>query len=160
MNLLIEKVDNYLITWLHKWGDEFGRVSLFIIFFWFGILKLYNLSPAGPLVESLMQVTVLSNIPAQQFLIFFGAFEAITGVLILIPKLERVTFILLFLHLCTTVMPLFLLPEVTWVIPGVAATLTGQYIIKNLALLSVGLFLYARITPIAKTKHFLAVEEN
>jgi uncharacterized membrane protein YkgB len=159
MRRQLETLDSKFILWLRKWSDEYGRVALFIIFFWFGILKIYGLSPAGPLVEALLEVTFLSDLSPQLFLIWFGAFEAITGILILIPKLERLTFVLLLGHLVTTVMPLFLLPEVTWHVPGLVATLTGQYIIKNLALLGIGLFLYARLSPVARTGSFWGKEE-
>lgn len=150
MRTWLESIDNCLINTFRRYADEFARIALFIIFFWFGILKVFGLSPAGPLIHSLLEVTFLSPLSPDQFTMWFGAFEAITGVLILTPKFERITFTFLGLHLITTALPLFLLPEITWVIPGLPATLTGQYIFENLALISVGLLLYARLTPIKK----------
>jgi uncharacterized membrane protein YphA (DoxX/SURF4 family) len=160
MKAQLVAMDNFFINWLREYADECARVALFIIFFWFGILKLYGLSPAGPLVEALLQVTFLNGLPPEQFLIWFGGFEAITGFLILVPRLERLTFFVLLTHLVTTVMPLFLLPEITWYQFPIAATLTGQYIIKNLALLSIGLLLYARIIPMSQSKSFWAEEDK
>lgn len=160
MNRYLTLIDNNLIKVFRNYADEFARFALFIIFFWFGILKVFELSPAGPLVHSLLESTFLSGISPELFIMWFGAFEAITGVMILIPKFERITFILLALHLGTTILPLFLLPGITWDIVGIAPSLTGQYIIKNLALLSVGLLLYARLVPIAKTGSFWGKESD
>ena len=36
----------------------FARVSLFIVFFWFGFLKIIKVSPAEELVRSLYNVTI------------------------------------------------------------------------------------------------------
>ena len=158
MNLTsLEKFDQTVITFLRHYADEFGRFALAFIFFWFGILKVFGLSPAGPLVVTLLQVTFLEGISPHTFLIFFGGFEALLGILILLPKLERITFLVLGLHLITTVMPLFMLPDVTWTQPLVP-TLIGQYILKNAALLAVGLFLFARLKPMTLT-HSIVGEE-
>ena len=65
-------------------------------------------------------------------MIVFGVFEVLLGIMILFPKLQRPTFILIILHLFTTVLPLFILPSVSWegiLIP----TILGQYIMKALS---------------------------
>lgn len=153
----LEQFDFFFIKLLRKYADEYGRFALALIFFWFGILKVFNLSPAAPLVVALLQVTFLQGIPPEMFLIFFGGFEALLGILILIPKLERITFLVLALHLATTIMPLFMLPDVAWIKPLVP-TLIGQYILKNAALLSVGFFLFARLKPMTQTHKVLGEE--
>jgi len=145
-----EKFDEKVIKSFRKNQEWIARIALFIIFFWFGILKVFMLSPAGPLVESLLEVTFLSGIPAQTFLIGFGLFEMALGIITIIPRLERITFLLMVLHLATTVMPLFLLPEIAW--NGLAVpTLVGQYIIKNAALLALGISIFSHLKPMTKT---------
>lgn len=156
---IIEVCDYQMISYFRKYGDEFARLTLFIIFFWFGILKVFQISAAGPLVDSLLEVTFLSVIPAPTFMVAFGVFEVMLGILALIPRLERVTFVLLAFHLCTTVLPLFMLPQETWhqlFVP----TLTGQYIMKNLALLGLSFILFAQMRPMTETHTFLAEEER
>ena len=153
----IEKFDEAVIMTLRKYGDEFARLAFFIIFYWFGILKVFMLSPANPLVVELLQNTFINFIPALHFLIYFGAFEMLLGTISLIPKLERVTFALLGFHLVTTVLPLFMLPSVTWdgfLVP----TLIGQYIMKNIALAALSVLLYARLIPMTQT-HSIFGEE-
>ena len=149
-NKKLEKFDRKTIKYLRRRGDTIGRIALFIIFFWFGILKVFLLSPAGPLVTTLLNHTFLGVIPDTTFLIGFGMFEVLVGIMILMPKLERITFALLALHLFTTILPLFLLPSETW--NGVLVpTLVGQYIIKNAALLALGLVIFSNLKPMTKT---------
>jgi uncharacterized membrane protein YkgB len=124
--------------------QTFSRISLFIIYFWFGILKVFSLSPATPLVEALEQKT-LSSLPfsAAQFVILFGIFEVIIGILFLLPifikkldtkKFTKITKLIFAFHMVTTFMPLVILPYAVFTGPLVP-TLEGQYIVKNLALI-------------------------
>jgi uncharacterized membrane protein YkgB len=153
-----EILDTKIIYTLRKYGDWIGRIALFLIFFWFGFLKVIAVSPAGPLVTELLQNTFLSFLEPNSFQAWFGIFEMVIALLVLIPKLERVTFVVMGFHFITTVMPLAILPGTTWA-AFLVPTLTGQYIIKNAALLALGLLLMARIKPMAVTHHFLAEED-
>ena len=157
MNLRLEKFDGKVIKILRKYSDEISRGALFIIFVWFGFLKTIGLSPAAELVVALMNETFLNGLSPDMFLIGFGWFEVLIGIMILFPRVERFTFLFMGFHMMTTVMPLFLLTEVAWYAPFVP-TLVGQYIIKNLALISVGLLLFARLKPMTKT-HKISGEE-
>jgi len=113
----------------------YARVSLFIIYFWFGILKVLMVSHANPLVRDLLEVTFLNFIPAKTFFILFGFFEMFIGVVALVRKWNRFFFALVVFHLITTALPLFLLVDTSWS-SWFVPTLVGQYIIKNLAILS------------------------
>jgi uncharacterized membrane protein YkgB len=155
----LESIDEKVIMFFRKNGMLISRSALFIIFFWFGILKVFLLSPAGPLVSDLLNVTFLGFIDANTFNILFGVFECIIGLMILFPRLERITFAVLLFHLFTTVMPLYLLPQHAWdgfMVPS----LVGQYIIKNAALLSLGIVLFAHLKPMTKTHSIIGVEET
>jgi hypothetical protein len=112
----------------------FSRISLFVVYFWFGILKIIGTSPANPMVESLQHQT-LPFMTFGTFIIFFSIFEMIIGILFIIPKAEKVAIVLFTLHMITTCLPLILLPGMTW--QGfLTPTLEGQYIIKNLILIA------------------------
>lgn len=125
--------------------ERFTRISFFIVFFWFGILKVIGISSAGELVKSLLDVTFLNFIEPQVFSIIFGLFEMFIGVVALFKKFNKLTFILLIAHLFTTFMPLYLLPSVSW--KGLfVPTLVGQYIIKNLILLALGIYIFAGLS--------------
>lgn len=150
----VERWDEKMINFFWKNSNMTARWALFIIFFWFGFLKIIGLSPAGPLVVALTEVMFGSSVSPDQFLIWFGGLESITAFLILLPRFERITFSLLFFHFIATAFPLLVLPDITWYIPGFVPTLVGQYILKNLALLAIGLFLYGRLRPMSKTHSF------
>ncbi len=113
-----------------------SRFSLFLIYFWFGILKPLGLSHANELVHTLFQHTFLSSFfSAQQFIFLFGLFEVLIGIFFLFPSLTKLSVFLTFFHIFTTFLPLFILPQITWSSLFVP-TLIGQYILKNLAILS------------------------
>ena len=115
-----------------------GRISLFVIYAWFGILKMVDISPAEGLVNALFVEIFQSG--WQNFLFLFGAIEVIIGTAFLVVGPRRWVIRLFLLHIFATLLPLVLLPSITW--SGVLVpTLIGQYIIKNLALLSVVKFL-------------------
>jgi uncharacterized membrane protein YkgB len=118
---------------------QFARIALFIVFFLFGILKLFFLSPANPLVSGLLERT-LPFITFHTFIILFGIYEMIIGIIFLIPGRERLALWLLIPHMFTTFLPLILLPSVTWQQPFVP-TLEGQYIIKNLVIIALAMSL-------------------
>ena len=149
MNFLLS-LDTFLINTFKKISEPFGRISLFIIYFWFGILKIFDVSAAIPLVHDLMEKTFLIYLmtPAV-FLVLFSCYEMLIGILFLIPKLTRFAVVLIFAHMIMTALPLFLLPETTWV-GFFTPTLEGQYIIKNLLIITVAMYIGARLSPLAK----------
>ena len=159
MNTYLEQFDSSVIRMFRKYSDEFARIAFFIVFFWFGILKVFLISPAGPLVSELLSNTFLQFIPENTFMILFGLFEVAIGILALIPKLERITFLVMGLHLVTTALPLFILPDTAWYAAFVP-TLIGQYILKNLVLLASGMVLFSHVKPMSETHKILAEEDE
>lgn len=128
----------------------FSRISLFIIFFWFGLLKIISTSAANPLVESLLNKT-LPFIGFDQFIIFLGIWEMIIGIAFLIPRKEKIAIAILIPHMATTFMPLILLPQIAWQ-SFLVPTLEGQYMIKNLLIISLAfnILIFAKHESIAK----------
>lgn len=140
--------DLHLIRFFKKISAPLSRIGLFIVFGWFGILKILNYSPATPLVKNLFEETI-SFIPFSTFLILFGALELLIGVLFLIKGAERAAFLLLILHMVTTFLPLFMLREVTWS-GWFLPTLEGQYIIKNVIIIAAAMGIVANLHPLRK----------
>lgn len=114
---------------------KINRFSLFIVFFWFGILKVFSLSPAEALVSHLHEVTISSMVSKEFFVIMLGYIECLIGVLWLMPRFTKPAFILFTAQMFTTFLPMIFLPKDTWQNDFVL-TLTGQYIIKNLVLIA------------------------
>ena len=123
-----------------------ARIALFIVYFWFGLLKVIAQSPASEMVHHLFDKTMVPMIPFVSFGIFiilFGLFEMLIGILFIIPSLEKSALILFFLHMITTMLPLFFMADM-WTRMFVP-TLEGQYIIKNLALISCALTIWSAV---------------
>lgn len=128
--------DRRIAAFMDRWGVPAVRWSLAIIFFWFGILKPLGLSAAAPLV--LATVDWLPFLPPESWLSVIGWWEVIIGLAFLFRPTLRLAIGLLALQMGGTFMPLVLLPEVTFQADGVPflPTMEGQYIIKNLLILS------------------------
>lgn len=139
----IQRIDRFLIGSAERYSVPLARFAFFLVFFWFGILKVLMLSPANPLVSRLLDAT-LPFLSFEQFNVAFGLFEMLIGVLFLLPKAGRVVIPLFLFHMLTTSLPLFLLPEIAWQAPFVP-TLEGQYILKNIALVALAVAVVARM---------------
>ncbi len=142
----INTLDLDIIKICKKIGVPLARFGIFIIFFWFGLLKVIGLSPAEPLVQNLFEHTI-PFISFGTFIVLFGLFECLIGVLFIIRGMERIVIPLLFIHMITTVLPLFVLSDMTWT-NTMVPTLTGQYIIKNVAIIACAIIIASNLTPI------------
>ena len=144
----IRTIDIELIHFFRRISMPVARFGLFVVFFWFGLLKVVGTSSASPLVEKLFEQTI-SWMSFPTFIVLFGLFEMLIGILFAIRGFERLVIALLFLHMITTFMPLFLLPEITW--SGfMMPTLEGQYIIKNVVIIATAIAIAAHLHPIKK----------
>ena len=78
---------------------------------------------------------------AEQWLSIIGFWEVFIGVFFLFKKTTRMAILLLFLQMGGTFLPLFILPEITFQKGGIPflPTMEGQYIIKNLMIISAAL---------------------
>ena len=117
------------------------RISLGIVFLWFGLLKFFKgLSPAEDLVRNTVYF-----IDPDVFIPILAAWESLIGIGLITGKFLRVTILLLFLQMPGTALPLLLLPEKVWTIFPYGLTLEGQYIVKNLVLIGAGLVIGATV---------------
>lgn len=141
-----EALDLQVIHFFKQTAIPLARIALFIVFFWFGAIKLLGLSPAGPLAEALTTRTVGSELFTPLF-IAIALLECAIGIFFLIPKAVRIVIPLLFFHLLIVCSPLVLVPDMTWHAPLVP-TLEGQYIIKNIVIVAVAFYVAANTTPL------------
>jgi len=116
-----------------------ARISLGVVFIWFGALKVIGESPANDLVAR-----TVYWVDPEWFLPLLGWWEIVIGVCLidplrwlrLPPWLTRAGILLLLLQVPGTFLPLVILPNVCFVDAPLAPTLEGQYIIKNLVLIA------------------------
>lgn len=140
MNISFSKIDKQIAKWMKRLSVPAVRISFGIIFIWFGILKPFGLSTA----EGLLKATVVwLPLGSPDFwLIVIGWWEVVIGITFLIPRTTKIAIGLLFLQMIGTFMPLVLLPEVTFQNGNfLTPSLEGQYIIKNVMIISAALML-------------------
>ena len=93
-------------------NDYIIRTPLFIIFFWFGLLKVIELSPAqGLIIDTVYWMPFLSP---EEWVIVIGFWEIIIGLFFLSKKTTFYAMLLLFLQMSGTFMPLVILPSITF----------------------------------------------
>jgi uncharacterized membrane protein YkgB len=124
-----------------RWFEPVARAAIFIIYFWFGLLKLIGVSPATPLAAALTSHTI----GMQYFNMSFKAlaiYECALGIIFLIPALTWISAGLLMIHMGIVTSPLIIVANVAWIHPLVP-TLEGQYIIKDLAIIALAVGIVA-----------------
>ena len=134
-----DEMDSRISGFMGQWGTVAVRISFGIIFIWFGILKPLGVSSAEPLV--LATVPWLPVFEGGTWVSIIGWWEVAIGVCFLFRRTIRVAVALLALQMVGTFMPLVFLPEVTFQAGRLpyGPTLEGQYIIKNLMIISAAL---------------------
>ncbi|HEY1646065.1 MAG TPA: hypothetical protein VGF75_06940, partial [Candidatus Saccharimonadales bacterium] len=125
-----------------------ARVAIFIVYFWFGILKLFNQSPAIPIAKALAAQTIgLAHFNLA--LNILAVLECLIGILFLFPKATRIVIPLLVIHLAVVCSPLVLVPHLAWS-RALVPTLDGQYIIKNVVIGALAIGIAAQTKPLQK----------
>jgi uncharacterized membrane protein YkgB len=131
MRDIFEKFDPIIAGWMSRHGYLFLRISLGIIFIWFGLLKVFGQSPANDLVAR-----TIYWLNPKVFIPVLGWWEAFIGVCFLFRPLIRIGILLLFLQIGGTFLPLVILPQVCFIKFPFVLSMEGQYIIKNLLIIS------------------------
>jgi uncharacterized membrane protein YkgB len=136
-----DTTDRRITHWMARAGIAILRVALGLIFVWFGALKLVpGLSPAEDLV-----LATVPFIPGHLFMPVLALWEIVIGLGFLTGRALRLTILLLFLQMPGTLSPVLLLPERVFTVFPYGLTLEGQYIVKNLVLISAALVIGATV---------------
>ena len=113
------------------------RISIGIIYLWFGSLKFFpGVSPAEDLAKETIRLLTFGLIPAKLSLLLLSLWETIAGALMVIGLYQKWVIRVLLIHMFCTFMPLFLLPGLSFTSVPFVLTLVGQYIIKNIVIVS------------------------
>jgi uncharacterized membrane protein YkgB len=141
--LSIKEIDRMIIQTLNRLSLPALRISLGIIFIWFGALKPLGNSPANDVITK----TVYWFNP-DIFIPILGVWEMAIGLCLLYAPFIRAGLFLLALQMPGTFLPLILLPEVCFVNFPFDLTLEGQYIVKNLVLIGAAMVVGGRLVPL------------
>jgi uncharacterized membrane protein YkgB len=135
MKATFDRYDRLIVRFLQRWSIPLLRVSLGIVFLWFGGLKVFGVTP----VTDLVAATVYWVDP-DWFVPFLGVVEMLVGIGLLTRRGLRTILAVFMLQLAGTFLVLVLLPEVAFQDGNpLKLTVEGEFVIKNLVLLSAGL---------------------
>jgi uncharacterized membrane protein YphA (DoxX/SURF4 family) len=142
----IHALEARLTRWLSRHSLPLLRISLGIVFLWFGVLKFFpGLSPAHDLAARTIATLTLGLIPPSISLPLLALWECAIGIGLIAGRWLRLTLLLLFAQMAGTFLPLVFFPAEVFTGFPYAPTLEGQYIIKNLVLVSAGLVIGATV---------------
>jgi uncharacterized membrane protein YphA (DoxX/SURF4 family) len=143
---LFNQLDAKITRWMARHGIRFLRISMGIIFLWFGVLKFFpGLSPAAELATRTIERLTFGLIAPGVSILLLAAWESLIGLGLITGYFMRATLLLLFFQMLGTITPIFFFPQEVFAIFPYAPTLEGQYIIKNLVLISAGLVIGATV---------------
>jgi uncharacterized membrane protein YphA (DoxX/SURF4 family) len=112
------------------------RLALAVVFVWFGALKLAGVSPVHELIaQTLPFVDADLAVPA------LGVVEVAIGLVLAIGILPRITLLVLAGHLAGTFLTFITASELMWGSNFLELTADGEFVVKNVVLISAALVL-------------------
>jgi uncharacterized membrane protein YphA (DoxX/SURF4 family) len=135
-----DRIDRRITGFMATYGIALLRISLGINFLWFGLLKFFpGMSPAQDLATNTIELLSFGIVEPSVSIYILAVWETLIGLGLITGLFLRATLFLLFAQMLGTLTPMVLFPEETFVAFPYAPTLEGQYIIKNLVLISAAL---------------------
>lgn len=140
MGWRFQRIDMSITRWMASNGIRLLRISMGIIFFWFGMLKFFEgLSPAESLATRTIDMLSFGLIGPELVRYGLATWEVLIGIGLMFKWFLRETLLLMFLQMLGTLTPIALLPAEVFTIFPYGLTLEGQYIFKNLVIIAAGL---------------------
>ena len=135
LHALYHRVDEIAIRIMTGKGLLLLRVSLGIVFFWFGLLKVIGVSPVANLVA-----VAIYWAPPGVTVPLLGIFEVALGIGLLTGVAMRLTLGLFWLHLAGTFLVLVFRPDIAFQHGNpLLLTVEGEFVVKNLVLIAGGI---------------------
>ncbi len=123
------------IKMMRKYGISILRVVLGIVFLWFGLLKIFGVSPVTDLIKN-----TYTFMPQQTFIMVLGIWESIIGLGLIFKTVLRFTLALLWLQMLGTFASVIFSPAIFFS-HGNPFLLTtyGEFLVKNIVLVAAGI---------------------
>ena len=142
-----EQLDRAVLTALRRWSIPVLRVSLGIVFVWFGALKVLNITPVTELVAE-----TVYWVDPDWFVPLLGWVEILVGVALIIRRGLRLVLPLFLAQMAGTFLVLIIQPDVSFQDGNLfKLTVEGEFVVKNLVLLTAGLVVGAGLRPLAES---------
>jgi uncharacterized membrane protein YphA (DoxX/SURF4 family) len=143
---LLDRLDEKVVRFMSSYTILIIRISLGIVFVWFGLLKVMGTSPVYDLASH-----IVYWLPPQLFVPLLGIWEIAIGIGLLLGKALRVVLALLFLQLAGTFLVLVMRPETAFQGGNpLLLTMEGEFVVKNLVLIAAGLAVGGTVRHIRK----------
>lgn len=141
---------------VHRWLDRHSitllRVSMGAVIFGFGILKYFpGVSPAENLILTTTHLLTFGLMPGQLAMVLLATAECAIGLSLITSRGLHATIYLLVIWALAILSPAVLLPGRLFSGPDHAPTLEGQYVLKDIILLTASLVIAAATLRRAKT---------
>ncbi|MFK4065438.1 DoxX family protein [Streptomyces sp. NPDC029674] len=121
------------------------RASVGLLYLWFGALKFIpDMSPAQDIATHAMSVMTLGTVPAAVSGPLLALMEVLIGIGLLTGRLPRLTMGVFFAHMAGVFTTLLLMPSDVWLHAPLVPTMEGQYILKNIVLVTACLTIATR----------------
>jgi len=144
--ILGNKLDVITQRWMQRYSIALLRISMGAVIFGFGILKYFpGISPAEDLVMATTQLLTFELLPGRVALVLFATVECCIGLSLITGWGMRASIYLLALWVVGILSPVVLLPERLFSGPYHAPTLEGQYVLKDIILLTATLVIAIRL---------------
>jgi uncharacterized membrane protein YkgB len=152
MNL--KHLEMRVLEWKARNGLSILRVSLGLVFIWFGVLKFFpGISAAEEIAGRTIETLTFGFVKPAVSLPILAIWECIIGLGLITKSWPNLILALLYFQMLGTFLPLFFFPDETFNHYFFIPTLLGQYIIKNIVLLSGGIVIGATIKGGNLTAH-------
>lgn len=140
-------IDKKIFEAFDKHGHNVHRISLGLIFIWFGLLK-----PFGAKTTTSLLAHTIYFFPPEYILPLLGWWEVAIGFTLLFKKLIIYSIILQLIRIPGTILAFFIHPEICFVnIPYVPSP-EGQYLIKDIIILFAGIAIAGTVYKEKETK--------
>ncbi len=137
MNLKKQLLDNHILA-----------ISIGLVYIWFGGLKFFpEFSPAENLAKNTIDMISFGIIPSNVSIILLAIWETAVGFLLILNIYRKQTIVIALVHMIFTFTPMFFFPEQSFSEAPMGFTLVGQYIFKNIIIISALLTLYKLPMP-------------
>jgi uncharacterized membrane protein YkgB len=143
---LLNRLDEKVVRFMSSYAILIIRISLGIVFVWFGLLKVMGTSPVYDLASH-----IVYWLPPELFVPLLGIWEMAIGIGLLLGKALRVVLSLLFLQLAGTFLVVVMRPETAFQGGNpLLLTMEGEFVVKNLVLIAAGLAVGGTVRHIRK----------
>ena len=130
----LESFNDKIYEAFYTYGHNAHRLSLGMVFIWFGLLK-----PFGEKTTTSLLAHTIYVFPTEIILPLLGWWEVAIGVTLMFQPLVKYSILLQFIRIPGTILAFFMHPNICFVhIPYVPSP-EGQYLIKDIIILIAGI---------------------